>query len=248
MLHPIAGLIADLAYLDRLERAVVALVLGCGLRPGEVCRLRRGGLIQVRFPIPGHIIDIAPYELAVVVRSDRRPKEVRVIIVPRWAEDLIRAAGLLEISDASAPLLPTPGGVPRRSLQPIMQTIVRRLGRVAESVWTWSDLRGIWQARAAALRLGRSVQRGSWWAANDDGLLKDIRLLQTRELAAGWVALADPPAGMRRHPSDLKRHAPSHRDALEAEQKEPWCPPPLPASVTATGQVVGVTRSSPSRG
>lgn len=171
----------------------------------------------------------------------RDPRLARYVAIPRWASDLLVAGGCFDIADGSHPLIQITGGGVRRSLQSVMRTVLRRLGRAASASWSWVDLRAVWQARAGVLRATREVQRGTWWAIEGPDFVNDPRVRQTLEIARGWTVLADPPQGRKSHPTELRRHAPSHRAYDKPEEKRPWTPPPLPESVTARGQIVAVT-------
>lgn len=219
---------------DHLERAAMALVVGCGLRPGEVARLRRSDLLVVD---RGHVWpEGSPQGLSdlwVLVRCGPRERgapRVRPVPAPQWVADVLRAAGIEADKGSQEPIFATRDGKRRVSLQGIARSIARRLEGTELKLRSWTDLRAIWQARAAQHRLPRGVERGTWDLPDTNEWIRDRRCVHLLRLAVGWKRLADPAAPNGQHPTKLRRRAPSHCPADRAEGKTVWRPPHLPAS------------------
>lgn len=221
-------------HCDHHERVAYAFGAGCGMREGEVARLRETELLLIDrawvWPdeAPRRFLDL--WIVIYGAPGGKHAGRSRVVVAPRWVAEILSEAGIQAGTKSLAPVLPTKKGGFRVSLQGISRSVARRLRGTGLQPLTWSDLRATWQARAAQHGLPREVERGTWWLPDTDDWIRDSRCSGLAYLAERWATLAEPATPSGQHPTKLRRRAPSHCPPNRAERKVKWRPPPLPAS------------------
>ena len=204
------------------ERARIALVLGCGLTPGQVRRLRGNDLRSHTISIAeANQFGLLPGVALAFVRV-RRAKRERWIPIPPWATAL---------------LLDTALGRGREALilgGPSLEATLRRLGPKvpgAEGINAMA-IRRTWQRIALDAGLPREIVRGTWSSTLNQWPSRWHRAQRALwHFAGNWTHLESSATAGVRGTRRVARKAPSGCAATRREtlrKRAPRPPAPLP--------------------
>ncbi len=211
--------------------AWIALVAGCGLRPGAAIGLRRANIVTE--PSACVLLQVAP------PRSSGRTSAAVMVAMPSWVQSLLlRAVPNLLPLPPEAPLFPRRGkprssrSVPRRELRRACEAAFGSDGVRFSGL----DLRRLYQAMAIGHGLPRALVRGTGLITNKSqwGWEPHAGHHRTELLAQRWSELCGPATSVLRTVRRVPRRAPKGVGAWEPERAQHTARPripPLPRNV-----------------